>query len=169
MKTLLSSALLMTLSASVGLAQGPNLSELPIPAQAPLSNRPVTTAPPAKSLPQTFPASSDLDVVPPPVPGVQVVAGKVVVPPATSPQNQQAVPQSSVRGDEQPVIQNRPVLHASPWGVPFHVDGVNPAGAEGMFVGPSTAGGLHVRYPYYSYRRPWYTRGSASLNVDIIW
>ncbi|MEW4527207.1 hypothetical protein [Maioricimonas sp. JC845] len=30
-------------------------------------------------------------------------------------------------------------------------------------------GGLHPRYPYYSYRRPWYYRGPASLNVTIPW
>jgi hypothetical protein len=31
------------------------------------------------------------------------------------------------------------------------------------------AGELHVRHPYYSYRRPWYTPGPASLNVTIVW
>lgn len=36
----------------------------------------------------------------------------------------------------------------------------------GMLPGPV---GLHTRYPYYSYRRPWYTPGPASLNVNIIW
>ncbi|MFG0333044.1 MAG: hypothetical protein ACF8TS_06740 [Maioricimonas sp. JB049] len=30
-------------------------------------------------------------------------------------------------------------------------------------------GPLHPRYPYYSYRRPWYDRGPASLNVTIPW
>lgn len=36
---------------------------------------------------------------------------------------------------------------------------------------PSTvpAGALHSRYPYYSYRRPWYTPGPASLNATIVW
>lgn len=48
-------------------------------------------------------------------------------------------------------------------------DGINPVGAEGIFVGPAYAGRLHVRYPYYDYRRPWFPRGPASLNVDIIW
>jgi hypothetical protein len=28
---------------------------------------------------------------------------------------------------------------------------------------------FHVRYPYYSYRRPWYTPGPGSVNVTIIW
>lgn len=59
--------------------------------------------------------------------------------------------------------------HQPGWGVPLDGDGVNPAGAEGIYVGPSYSGGLHIRHPYYSYRRPWYTRGPASLNVDIVW
>ena len=58
---------------------------------------------------------------------------------------------------------------AHSWSQPMSGDGINPEGAEGIFVGPAFSGGLHVRFPYYSYRRPWYTRGAASLNVDIIW
>lgn len=34
--------------------------------------------------------------------------------------------------------------------------------------GPSV-NGVHARYPYYSYRRPWYTAGPASANVSIVW
>lgn len=34
---------------------------------------------------------------------------------------------------------------------------------------PPANDGLHVRYPYYSYRRPWYPPGPQSLNVTIIW
>jgi hypothetical protein len=30
-------------------------------------------------------------------------------------------------------------------------------------------GGLHDRYPYYSYRRPWYSPGPVSMNVTIPW
>ncbi len=30
-------------------------------------------------------------------------------------------------------------------------------------------GGLHARYPYHSYRRPWAHPGPASANVTIIW
>jgi hypothetical protein len=33
----------------------------------------------------------------------------------------------------------------------------------------SAGGGIHDRYPYYSYRRPWYTAGPASANVTIVW
>lgn len=36
-------------------------------------------------------------------------------------------------------------------------------------VVPGTNAGLHLRYPYYSYRRPWYPAGPASVNVTIIW
>lgn len=31
------------------------------------------------------------------------------------------------------------------------------------------AGGEHLRYPYYSYRRPWFSPGPASRNVNIVW
>jgi hypothetical protein len=31
------------------------------------------------------------------------------------------------------------------------------------------AGGEHARYPYYSYRRPWYSPGPVSRNVNIVW
>lgn len=34
---------------------------------------------------------------------------------------------------------------------------------------PGVNEGLHLRYPYYSYRRPWYPAGPASVNVTIIW
>ncbi|MEW4487540.1 hypothetical protein AB1L42_05630 [Thalassoglobus sp. JC818] len=36
-------------------------------------------------------------------------------------------------------------------------------------VGPSVSGGYHYRYPYYSYRRPWFPAGPASRTVDIVW
>jgi hypothetical protein len=36
-------------------------------------------------------------------------------------------------------------------------------------VVPGANAGLHVRYPYYSYRRPWYHAGPPSVNVSIIW
>ena len=40
---------------------------------------------------------------------------------------------------------------------------------DDVVVGPGWAGQLHVRYPYYSYRRPWFTPGPKSLNVTIVW
>jgi len=30
-------------------------------------------------------------------------------------------------------------------------------------------GGVHYRYPYHSYRRPWFHPGPASTNVTIVW
>jgi hypothetical protein len=64
-----------------------------------------------------------------------------------------------------PVV-DQPV--ASPW--------IGPANAWYGYSGyipvavvPETNAGLHVRYPYYSYRRPWYPAGPESINVTIIW
>lgn len=30
-------------------------------------------------------------------------------------------------------------------------------------------GGVHIRYPYHSYRRPWFPPGPASTNITICW
>lgn len=30
-------------------------------------------------------------------------------------------------------------------------------------------GGIHYRYPYHSYRRPWAHPGPASTNITIVW
>ncbi len=171
-----------------------DLPELPIPPQAPLVNPPSTTIQSDSAPKPAAPVSSPtLNVPPPPVPHIPESVEKIPDQPATSPDEPVAplnsntndlhapasvVPpqspansssidqQSTVRSDQAP---RRIIYHASPWNVPFNGYGVNPAGAEGVFVGPSWAGRLHVRFPYYSYRRPWYTRGPASLNVDIIW
>jgi hypothetical protein len=35
--------------------------------------------------------------------------------------------------------------------------------------GGATAGGTHIRYPYYNYRSPWTYGGPASFNHDILW
>jgi len=45
------------------------------------------------------------------------------------------------------------------WGVRYRPEAVVPPANDG----------LHVRYPYYSYRRPWYPAGPQSINVTIIW
>jgi hypothetical protein len=37
------------------------------------------------------------------------------------------------------------------------------------FVEDLSVDGDHGRYPYYSYRRPWYTPGHLSANVTIVW
>jgi hypothetical protein len=69
------------------------------------------------------------------------------------------------------------VSPAAPYGMGPSLGGVFPMGqgfpASGMgdagqgFGGPSP--GVHARYPYYSYRRPWFTPGPRSVNVNIIW
>jgi hypothetical protein len=38
----------------------------------------------------------------------------------------------------------------------------------GPYVAPPIAG-VHGRYPYYSYRRPWYPVGPVSANITIVW
>ena len=35
--------------------------------------------------------------------------------------------------------------------------------------GPAYHGGHHKRYPYYSYRRPWYSPGPHTMNSIIVW
>jgi hypothetical protein len=37
------------------------------------------------------------------------------------------------------------------------------------FVEDLSVAGEHGRYPYYSYRRPWYTPGQMNRNVTIVW
>jgi hypothetical protein len=37
------------------------------------------------------------------------------------------------------------------------------------FVADLSVSGDHGRYPYYSYRRPWYTPGRMNANVTIVW
>ena len=37
------------------------------------------------------------------------------------------------------------------------------------YRGGAGVGGLHMRYPYYSYRHSWYTPGPAGANVTIVW
>ena len=50
----------------------------------------------------------------------------------------------------------------------MHVAGSGgPTGYEGL---PNMDGrGLHGRYPYHSYRRPWAHPGPMSTNVSIVW
>ncbi len=39
----------------------------------------------------------------------------------------------------------------------------------GLIAPESGTAGTHTRYPFYSYRRPWYYPGPASQNVTIVW
>jgi hypothetical protein len=55
-------------------------------------------------------------------------------------------------------------------GIPLGIPGAPAAAMD--FASPgfgAPAPGVHVRYPYYSYRRPWFTPGPRSVNVNIIW
>lgn len=47
-------------------------------------------------------------------------------------------------------------------------DALGYAGGTGGYTG-AFAAGMHVRHPYYSYRRPWYANGPMSHNVSIAW
>ncbi len=37
------------------------------------------------------------------------------------------------------------------------------------YTGGAHTAGMHLRFPYYSYRHPWFYDGPASLNVTIVW
>lgn len=67
------------------------------------------------------------------------------------------VPQSTTSAA--PLLGNYPPPPGHPGGVWYRPEAVVPPANEG----------LHLRYPYYSYRRPWYPAGPASVNVTIIW
>jgi len=49
----------------------------------------------------------------------------------------------------------------------MHVVGGGYTGYEGLPI--MDGGGLHGRYPYHSYRRPWAHPGPKSTNVSIVW
>jgi hypothetical protein len=98
--------------------------------------------------------------------------------PATSPYSM-PVPPASMTVTPAPVMTpaapngavSVPAPQAAPvYGVP---GGYNPYGLSTVPMNPSLmvngAAGEHPRYPYYSYRRPWYTPGPASRNINIIW
>lgn len=52
---------------------------------------------------------------------------------------------------------------------PIYTMGSGSGVAAGVLTPISNSGGLHTRYPYYSYRAPWYYQGPPSLNVTIVW
>lgn len=52
---------------------------------------------------------------------------------------------------------------------PIYTMGSGSGVAAGVLTPNSNSGGLHTRYPYYSYRAPWYYQGPPSLNVTIVW
>ncbi len=52
---------------------------------------------------------------------------------------------------------------------PSQYNAFSTSGYPALPLSFSTTVGMHDRYPYYSYRRPWYTPGPISHNVNIIW
>ena len=48
------------------------------------------------------------------------------------------------------------------YAAPYHGYGAPAFGYFGAF-----GGGVHVRYPYYGYRHPWFYQGPPSHNVTI--
>lgn len=128
-----------------------------------LAQERVVPAPPADTT-EAVPA----EVVPPP---------KLVPPPALPPE-----PGPSLPVPDAPAVAPAPVHPPAPIAEPRPVTKPHPASATPYYVPnqrhirylpesviPGTTGGLHLRYPYYSYRRPWYRPGPASVNVTIIW
>jgi hypothetical protein len=82
------------------------------------------------------------------------------LPTVTSPAAESAVVQPSTPTTAAPVmIGTYPPPPGHPGGVWYRPEAVV----------PPTNDGLHLRYPYYSYRRPWYPPGPASINVTIVW
>lgn len=56
----------------------------------------------------------------------------------------------------------------SPYGMPpYNSFATQPNFPPYFHTGP--AGGEHARFPYFSYRRPWYSPGPISRNVNIVW
>lgn len=126
-------------------------SPLPVPALNSQTQgfSPLETAPPATtSLPYAQPLGPSLQLQP-----MQGSGGYLPV--QASPVNPY-LPAGAPVAPQAPYIPGDPAL--GPLGGPM---------SSGMF--PGMGMGLHARYPYYSYRRPWYTPGPASLNVNIIW
>jgi len=104
--------------------------------------------------------------------GVACSAEEPTVPPPPAAEAQTTPGQST---SSEPAVPIAPVPDIHPSGQPlgqpcgtwqhdYGNDGYRPEA-----VVPGTNAGLHLRYPYYSYRRPWYPAGPASVNVTIIW
>jgi len=137
----------------------PYLPVSPAPSMAPVP----TTAPTA--VPATVPA-----VVPGPVP-----ATVPSVPDATySP----GIPSTPI--EDSGVISGQVwsgntgtyLFQPAPGTIPYSQSQYNTFSTTGIPIGPQSYSpntGIHDRYPYYSYRRPWYTPGRPSQNVNIIW
>ncbi|SFI57179.1 hypothetical protein [Planctomicrobium piriforme] len=158
-----------------------DFSAPPVP-QPPVSQLPIAPAPQTQIPSAPAPMPPAPRAIPDPVyaaPMPTTVAPVPTVPHSSTP-SYQYVPQQTT------------TTHVQQYGVPQYVSpyqpyylyqptlGTTPASQSqyntfsttGYPTAPqsfSTSPGKHDRYPYYSYRRPWYTPGPASHNVNIIW
>lgn len=163
----------------------PAPKSVPLP---PAPNLPAEPVPESRLVPEyqgvTPPGTSNALPVPSAIPQVQGISPLEIAPPATTnlpyaqplgPSPQLQPMQSSGAYLPMQASPANPYLPAGAPTAPYapFVPGdpaLGPLGGPmptGMFPGMGV--GLHARYPYYSYRRPWYTPGPASLNVNIIW
>lgn len=91
-------------------------------------------------------------------PIVTTPAPRAVISPVAPPVTYAAPMQSSYYAPPQDYTSNYPTGSQLPqWTDPPRLPSAAPAGS------------LHQQFPYYSYRRPWYTPGPASLNATIVW
>jgi len=71
-------------------------------------------------------------------------------------------------GQDEPGLPiNQPGLNRPSEMPQYNSFSTGPSFPPAFYSGP--AGDEHLRFPYYSYRRPWYTPGPASRNVNIVW
>lgn len=83
-------------------------------------------------------------------------------PPMSSPHAYQSMPRPSYEdvASRYPAPAH-PLVPSALYGGPVFV-------GSGSYGGAS-AGGMHVRFPYYNYRSPWTSGGPVSFNHTIIW
>jgi hypothetical protein len=102
-------------------------------------------------------ASADdvLQVVPLPVPQAPGTVTETPVAPPASPQGSAFIPRDGKWNRGMIANDGAQFSGAAPYSAPY--------------IGGTWEGPIHIRYPYYSYRRNWDYAGPASLNVTIVW
>lgn len=139
---------------------------LPVPTEQPRST-PAESAPPVPSYQQPVPAQAvpsatewpQAPYTSPSVPSQWNSSGVGAAPQFSTGQAVEMQP-GMTYGMGAPYVQQPVNAFAPPVTYPRVPNG---------YLGPAPIGGIHPRYPYYSYRRPWYPPGPASANVTIIW
>jgi hypothetical protein len=163
----------------------PAIPSVPPAVDKPAGDKPANAAAPASSQPKTVaPAPVSPATVPPaPVPNAPEAASPPAgtlnpAPVVSSPAASSAIP-SSQPADENwsgnswnsvpsPTLTYQPqagTVSAAP--AQYNTFSTNGQPRIGASFAPYP--GQHDRYPYYSYRRPWYSPGPISHNVNIIW